>query len=97
MAALRQREQEEEIDALLARMQTITEANLEDTHTILQGIHDLFAGRIAEEVHVSILHCVETVSPIPSQTPVKRLEVCGSLHSIIAILTPLERSFYYLK
>lgn len=76
MAALRQREQEKEIDALLAHMRTITEANLEDAHTILQPFHDLFAGRIAEEVHVSILYCVEAVSPVPGQTAVEQLEVC---------------------
>jgi hypothetical protein len=71
-------------------MRTITEANLEDAQEILQGFHDRFAKRIVEEVHVSILHCVETVSPVPSQITVEQLEVCDSPHSNVAILTPLE-------
>lgn len=79
-----------EIDTLLARMRTITDANLEEAHTILQGFHDLFAGRITEEVHTSILYCMETVSPVPGQINVERLEVRGSLHSNIRILTPLK-------
>ena len=79
MVALQQREQGEKIGALLAHMRTITEANLEDAHEILQVFHDGFAKRIAEEVHTSMFHCVETVSPAPNQTTLGPLEVCDFL------------------
>lgn len=71
-------------------MRTITEVNLEDAHKILQVFHDRFANRIAEEVHGSILHCLETVSPVPSQIDVEQPEVRDSLRLNVAILTPLE-------
>ena len=88
---LRQRELEAEFSALLVRMRTITEANLEGAHKILQGLHDRFAKRIAEEVHVSITRCMETISPVPSQTTVEHLEVCDFPHSNVAILIRLEK------
>ena len=89
LVALRQREKEEKIDALLPHMQIITEANLEDAHQLLQVFHERFATRIAEEVHVIMLRCVEkeNLSTVPNRLTV---DVCDSHHSNVAILTSLE-------
>ena len=87
LGALQQREQEEKLDALLAHMRVITEANLEDARQLLQVFHEQFAVRIAEEVHLVILRCVENVSPVPNRLNV---EVCDPPHSNVAILTTLE-------
>lgn len=82
--------------AFLVYIQVITEANLEDAREILQVFHDRFAKRIAEEVHVSILHCVETVSPpVPSPVPVEQFEVRSSPHSNITVLTSLKTQFLF--
>jgi len=78
------------IGALLVNIRVITEANLEDAREILQEFHDRFARRIAEEVHVSILHCVETVPPVPNQITVERLEVRDSSHSNVRDTNPSQ-------
>lgn len=90
LVALRQKEQEEKIGVLLARMRIITEANLEDARQLLQVFHEQFAVRIAEGVHVVMFSCVENVSPVPNWLTLK---VCDSRHSNVAILTSLETQF----
>lgn len=92
---MRKREQEENIGAHLVNIRVITEANLEDARKILQVSHDRFAKRIVEEVHVSILHCVETVSPpLPGPVTDEQFEVRGS-HSNVAVLTSLKTQFLF--
>lgn len=90
LTALREREQEEKIGALLVHIRAITEANLEDAREILQVFHGQFAKRITEEVHVSILHCVENIPPVHGQKTREQPEVRGFPHLNVAMLTSLE-------